>query len=267
MTGGETHAAVTPASIARILWRQKVVSAGVFLLILVIGCTVVLVRPRTYESSSSIALMPVSYDTNVLQNYPNLIGSLIPTYVQLVSSPALLDQVAAGLPFHTSGAELANQVSAQSLSNAAVINIVAHSGNPTQARQIAAETTKLFLSQLQGNGVVVPQIYGLPSANPTLAPPGTSLLLTLVFVLALVFALAAGLIWARLPPATSAAAADLARTFRTNLARAAARAAGKSGTTRPAPGTPLPGNSDSSRSIRRGNESTPRVQPGRAGKR
>ena len=209
VTGGETHAPVTLASIARILWRQKIVSAGVFLLIFVIGCTVVLVRPRTYESSSSIALLPVSYDTNVLQNYPNLIGSLIPTYVQLVSSPALLDRVAAGLPFHTSGPELANQVSAQSLSNAAVIDIVARSGNPTQARQIAAETTRVFLSQLQGNGVVEPQIYGLPSANPTVAPPGTSLLLTLVFVLALVFALAAGLIWERLPPATSAAAADL----------------------------------------------------------
>ena len=259
MTGSQTHAPVTPAAIGRILWRQRIVSAVAFLVILAIGSTLVLVRSTTYESSSSIALLPVSTNTNVLQNYPNLIASLIPTYVQLVSSPALLDRVAAGLPFPTSGPVLANQVSAQSMSNAAVINIVARSGSPSQARQIATETTKVFLSQLRGNGVVVPKIYGLPSATPTLAPPHTSLLLALVLVLALILAAAAGLIWDRLSAATARTPAAPVRTGRTDMARAAAGkgAARKSGG----------GRSDGSRSIPDNRESTARLQPWRVGKR
>ncbi len=197
-TASESHDPVTPVSVGRILWRRRFVCAIAFLLIAVIGSIVVLIRPKTYESSSSIALLPVSTNSGVLPNYPNLITSLIPTYVQLISSPALLNRVAAGLPFRTSGAALANDVSAQSLSSAAVINIVATSTNPVQARQIALETTKVFLSQLRGNGVVVPKIYGLPSATATPAPPRRSLLLLLVLVLAAILGLVAGLLWDRL---------------------------------------------------------------------
>lgn len=269
MTGSETHAPVTPAKVGRILWRQKIVGAGVFLLIFLIGCTLVLVRPRTYESSSSIALLPESANTDVLQNYPNLLASLIPTYVQLVSSPALLDQVAAGLPFHTSGPALANQVSAQSLSSAAVITIVAQSGDPTQARQIATETTKVFLGQLQDNGVVIPTVYGLPSATPTPAPPRTSLLLLLVLVLAVILAAAAGLIWDRVPAPTRHATNLLVRTSWTKAMRAvtgkpaaAASAGGRPGADGQVPGTP-----DGSGSVSQDSESTVRLQPGRLGKR
>jgi capsular polysaccharide biosynthesis protein len=268
VTGSETHAPVTPANVGRIVWRQKTVSAVVFLLIAAIGCAVVLARPRTYESSSSIALLPESVNTDVLPNYPDLIASLIPTYVQLVSSPALLDQVAAGLPFHTSGIALANEVSGQSLSNAAVINIVARSSNPTQARQIATEATKVFLSQLQDNGVVIPTVYGLPSATPTLAPPRTSLLLTLVLVLAVILALAASLIWDRLPAPTRHAATVLVRTSWANTVRAIAgkRAAAAPGGGRLRPDRSVPGTSDGSGSVSHDSESTVRLQPRRASK-
>jgi hypothetical protein len=229
---------------------------------------VVLARPRTYESSSSIALLPESANTDVLQNYPNLIASLIPTYVQLVSSPALLDQVAAGLPFHTSGVALANEVSGQSLSNAAVINIVARSSNPTQARQIATEATRVFLSQLQDNGVVIPTVYGLPSATPTLAPPRTSLLLTLVLSLAVILAAAAGLIWDRVPAPTRHAADVLVRTSWTNTVGAAARkwSARKSGGRPSRPDKTVPGTPDASGSVTEDSESTVRLQPRRLGK-
>ena len=45
---------------------------------------------------------------------------------------------------------------AESLSNAAVINIVAQSPNAVQAQQIASRTTAVFLTNLRGTGVVVP---------------------------------------------------------------------------------------------------------------
>lgn len=269
MTGSETHTPVTPASIALIVWRQKIISALVFLLIAVIGCTVVLVRPKTYESSSSIALLPVSTNSSVLQNYPNLIASLIPTYVQLVSSPAFLDRVAARLPFPTSGQALANEVSAQSLSSAAVINIVAKSSDPPQARQIATAATSVFLNQVWGNGVVVPKIYGLPMATPTLAPPHTSLLLALVLVLAVILALAAGLICDRLFATTGLAAVVPAWITGADTQGAATGtgSVGNAGAARSRPGRAVHAHSDGSRSMSHTSESTARFQSWRVGRR
>lgn len=187
---------ITPTRVAVILWRQRMVSALVFLIILVIGGTVVLARPTVYRSSSSVALLPASRNPNILSNYPNLIISLMPTYVQLVSSPVLLDRVAAKLPFHTSGTQLAADLHAESLSNAAVINIVAEAPSPVQAQKIAAAATGTFIARVRGNGVVVPRIYGQPaSAQP--APPSKGLLFAIVLVLAAILAAAAGLIWDR----------------------------------------------------------------------
>ncbi len=183
------------------------------LIILIVGSSVVVLRPKSYQATSSVALLPVSTNSGVLPNYPNLITSLIPTYVQLVSSPVLLNRVAATLPFHTTGTALAGQVHAEALSNAAVINIVAQSSSPAQAQQISIATTRAFLVKLQGNGVVVPQIFALPTTGAQPAPPRTSLLLLLVLVLAVVFGLGAGLIWDRLsaPPGTGKPDQDQAR--------------------------------------------------------
>ena len=127
-----------------------------------------------------------------------MITSLIPTYIQLISSPVLLNRVAATLPFTISEGQLANQVHAESLSNAAVINIVAQSPNAVQAQQIASRTTAVFLTNLRGNGVVVPQIYAQPTVPSKPASPGTKLKLSAILVLAVILGLGAGLLWDRL---------------------------------------------------------------------
>jgi Mrp family chromosome partitioning ATPase len=170
------------------------VAAAVFLA----GAGYALTRPKTYQSTSSVALLPVSTNPGILPNYPNLIASLIPTYIQLVSSPVLLNQVAATLPFAISETQLAQDVHAQSLSNAAVINIVAQTGSPAQAQQIAARTTVVFLAELGGNGVVVPRVYAQPTLPTKPAPPSQKLLLAVIFVLAILLGLGAGLLWDRL---------------------------------------------------------------------
>jgi capsular polysaccharide biosynthesis protein len=192
--------------VAEILWRRKLVCALVAGIILVVGGSLVLSRPKVYQSTSSVALLPVSTNPGILPNYPNLILSLIPTYVQLISSPVLLDQVAVTVPFRTTGAQLANEVHGEALSNAAIINIVAQSPNPAQAVVIASATTTTFLAQLKGNGVVIPRVYSEPTAaQPT--PPSSSLLLAVVVVLAAILGAAAGLIWDRLAATASSDAA------------------------------------------------------------
>ncbi len=198
LSSGGSSDAVTPQRVARILWQRKLICIAVAAAVFLAGVGYALARPKTYQSVSSVALLPVSSNPGILPNYPNLIASLIPTYVQLVSSAALLDQVAATLPFTISETQLAQDVHAQSLSNAAVINIVAQNASPLKAQQIAARATTVFLSQLNGNGVIVPKIYAQPTVPTKPAPPSAKLLLGITLLLAIVLGLAAGLLWDRL---------------------------------------------------------------------
>jgi capsular exopolysaccharide synthesis family protein len=198
MRPSESHDTITLQSAVKILWRRKIVCLIVATVVFLGGAAYLLSRPRIYESTSSVALLPVSTNAAVLPNYPNLIASLIPTYVQLVSSSALLDQVAPTLPFRISATDLSNNVFAESLSNAAVINIVGVSSDPVRSQQIAAATTSVFLAHVRGNGVVVAQVYARPTVPDQPSSPKTKLLLPLILIVAVVLGLAAGLIWDRL---------------------------------------------------------------------
>jgi polysaccharide biosynthesis transport protein len=170
------------------------VAAAVYLA----GGGLLLLRKPVYQSTSSVALLPISTNSSVLPNYPNLISSLIPTYVQLVSSPVLLNRVAATLPFTISQTQLAADVHAESLSSAAVITIVAERPTAIQAQEIAAKTTAAFLAELQGNGVVSARIYGEPTVPGRPAGPRIKLVLGALLALAVIIGLAAGLAWDRL---------------------------------------------------------------------
>ncbi len=198
MSSGGARDAITPLRVARVLWQRKLVCAIVAAVVILAGAGFVLTRPKTYQSVSSVALLPDPTNPGILPNYPNLIASLIPTYIQLVSSPVLLDQVAATVPFSISEAQLAKEVHAQSLSSAAVINIVAQSGSPVQAQQIASRTTDVFIAQLSGNGVVIPSVYAQPVVPTNPGPPSRKLLLGVILALAIVLGLGAGLLWDRL---------------------------------------------------------------------
>ncbi len=197
-SGGSSDAVVTPQRVAKILWRRKLMCSIVAAIVFAGGAGFLLHRPKTYQSTSSVALLPVSTNPNILPNYPNLIASLIPTYVQLVSSPVLLNQVAATLPFAISETQLANDVHAESLSSAAVINIVAQARNPIQAQQIASRTTDAFLASLRGNGVVIPTLYAQPGLPTKPAGPSKKLTLGAILALAIVLGLGAGLLRDRL---------------------------------------------------------------------
>jgi tyrosine-protein kinase len=193
-----SSSAITPSRAVRVLWRHKLVCCAVAAVVLVAGAAYIVTRPKVYESTASVALLPVSSNAAVLPNYPNLIASLIPTYVQLVSSPVLLNQAAAALPFKISGDQLANDVFAESLSSAAVINIVGESQDPVRAQQIAAVATAVFLARVHGNGVVIAQVYGRPTVPGQPASPRVKLTLAVVLVLAILLGLGAGLAWDRL---------------------------------------------------------------------
>jgi Mrp family chromosome partitioning ATPase/capsular polysaccharide biosynthesis protein len=194
----EHREAITPLRVAEVAWRRKLVCSVVAIVVFLGGTGFLLTRPKAYQSTSSVALLPVSTNANILPNYPNLIQSLIPTYIQLVSSPVLLNQVAATLPFAISGTQLANDVHAQSMSSAAIINIVADNPNAVHAQEIASRATTVFLAELAGNGVVIPRVYGQPTVPGAPQTPNIKLLLAVILLLALILGLGAGLVWDRL---------------------------------------------------------------------
>jgi capsular polysaccharide biosynthesis protein len=169
--------------------------------VVIAGGAWLITRQKIYQSSSSVALLPVTTNSGVLPNYPNLIGSLIPTYIQLVSSPVLLDEVKDDLPFAISEGQLADDVYAESQSNAAIITIVAQNPDPVRAQIIATRTTAVFLKQLRGNNVVVPHIYSQPTVAANPSSPKVKLVLVAVLAVAVVLGLGAGLIWERLSEA------------------------------------------------------------------
>jgi len=194
----ESDDKVTPWRVAQVVWRRKLVCLAVALIVLAGGSGWLLTRPKEYQSTSSVALLPVAANTSVLPNYPNLIASLIPTYVQLVSSPVLLNQVAATLPFTVSAAQLGSELHAESLSSAAIVNIVADDPDPVHAQQIAVRATAVFLAALHGNGVVVARLYGQPTVPASPASPKVKLTLAVIVALAILLGLGAGLVWDRL---------------------------------------------------------------------
>jgi capsular polysaccharide biosynthesis protein len=184
--------------VARILWRRKLVCAVVAAIVIVAGGAWLLTRQKVYQSSSSVALLPVTTNSGVLPNYPNLISSLIPTYIQLVSSPVVLDAVRKDLPFSISEGQLASDVYGESLSNAAIITIVANSPDPARAQMIAARTTAVFKENLRGNRVVTPKVYSEPTVPSNPSSPKVALVSAAVIVVAIVLGVGAGLIWDRL---------------------------------------------------------------------
>jgi capsular exopolysaccharide synthesis family protein len=198
LSPSESYDAVPARRVLKILWRRKLVCLAVAVIVFLGGTAFLVTRPKVYQSTASVALLPVYNNAGVLPNYPNLIASIIPTYVQLVSSPVLLNRVAATLPFHISGNQLVNHIHAESLSNAAVINIVGVSSSPGRAQEIAAATTTAFLDHVKGNGVVVAQVYASPTVPDHPATPPAKLLLPVILALAVLLAVAAGLAWDRL---------------------------------------------------------------------
>jgi capsular polysaccharide biosynthesis protein len=195
--------------LGRVLWRRRLVCAVVAAIVVVAGGIWLITREKIYQSSAAVALLPVTTNSGVLPNYPNLISSLIPTYIQLVSSPVLLDAVKAELPFAISEEQLANDLYAESLSNAAVITIVAQNPDPVRAQMIAASATAVFRHDLQGNRVVIPKVYGRATVPANPSSPKVRLALFGILVVAIVLGLGAGLIWERLSVAEAGPGAEL----------------------------------------------------------
>jgi capsular exopolysaccharide synthesis family protein len=198
LRSSQSSDAITPLRVARVLWRRKMVCLIVAAVVYLGGAGLLFMRKPVFQSTATVAFLPNSANPGTLPNYPNLISSLIPTYVGLVSSPTLLNQVAGTLPFVTSASQLASEVHGESTSSAATITIVAQLPSATQAQQVAARTLVAFLERVKRNNAVTTQIYGYPTVPVKPAGLSIKVVLAALLVLAIGLGLAAGLVWDRL---------------------------------------------------------------------
>jgi hypothetical protein len=74
---------------------------------------------------------------------------------------------------------------------------------------IAAKATAAFQKDLQGNRVVIPQIYSQPTVPANPSSPKVHLVLGAILAVAVVLGLGAGLIWDRLSVAEAGQGAEL----------------------------------------------------------
>ncbi len=184
----------------RILWRRKLVCVIVALLVVAGGFGFLATQKKVYQSSSSIALLPVSTNPDTLPVYANIVTNLIPTYQQLIISQSFLAGVAATLPFPTNSQQLQKQVHPEVVANAGIIKIVAELPSPTEARDVARNTTQAFLSapSISGNGVVALKVFDQPRVPDSPIAPRPKLVIGAAIAVAVVLGIIAGLVWERL---------------------------------------------------------------------
>lgn len=184
-------------TLAHVLWRRRLISMTVAVVVFLAGIGFLRTQQKVYESTSSIGLLPVSTNAGALPNYPNLVASLIPTYIQFASSKSFLDQVAATLPFATTAKD-SGKVRAESVANAGVIRIVADLPNPIQASKLAGHATTVFIQQLGNNGILTFRLFDAAQIPTVPVAPKPMLVLGAAAVLAIILGLAGGLAWERL---------------------------------------------------------------------
>ncbi len=189
---------MTAKEVGRIIWRLKAVAAVAFVVVIGAGSLFLSRQATVYQSQSSIALLPIGNDPTTLSFYPNVVTNLLPTYVQLVSSPQFLTRVAGRLPFPESEGRLRRAISAQPVMNADVIDITARAGQPSSARLMASAATEEFTAELGRNGLVRFSEFSAPRTPSSPVSPRPSLVMGVSVLLGLVLAVTAAIAWDRL---------------------------------------------------------------------
>lgn len=185
---------------ASVLWRRKLVALVVAAVVVLAGFGFLSTQHKVYESTSSVALLPPTNNPSNVQSYANLVPTLVPSYMQLVSSPSFLSGVASTLPFTTTGDQLGKQVHAEAVPNAGIIKIVADLPDARQAQQVAQATTQAFISNLssQNNNIVSLAVFNRASVPTSPVSPRPKLVIGATIALAIILALTAALVWERL---------------------------------------------------------------------
>jgi polysaccharide biosynthesis transport protein len=190
--------AVQRAELLRVVARRNVVAILTAVLVLAGGVLFLLLQPRVYESSASVALLPATRNPDTLGAYDTIVTRLLPLYASRVRSRSFLDRVARRLPDRPTSHDLQSSVSAKPDEGAAVLELVARAEDPRRAAQLAQATTQQLLFELRGTRVVDLEVIDEPRVPDAPVAPRPELVLPSSLLLAAFLAVAVAFAWDRL---------------------------------------------------------------------
>ena len=191
--------AVDRAELFRVVGRRKLVAILTAALVVIGGVLFLIVQPRTYESSASVALLPAARNPDTLGAYDAIVTRLLPLYASRVRSRSFLDRVARQLPGQVDGKDLESKVFAKPDPGAAVLKVVARANDdPQRAAVMAQAATEQLLSELRGTRIVNFEVIDQPRVPDAPVAPRAELVLPASLLLAAFLAVATALVWDRL---------------------------------------------------------------------
>ncbi len=178
--------------------RRKLVAIVTAVLVLAGGLLFLALEPRVYESSASVALLPVARQPDTLGAYDAIVTRLLPLYASKVDSQTFLDRVATRLPERLDGKDLKGRVFAKPDPGAAVLKLVARANDPQQAARRARATLQEFLFELRGTRIIGFEVIDQPRVPDAPVSPRPLLVLASSLLLAAFLAAAVAVAWERL---------------------------------------------------------------------
>jgi uncharacterized protein involved in exopolysaccharide biosynthesis len=85
--------AVQSAELLRVVTRRNLVAVLTAMLVLAGGVLFLLLQPRVYESSASVALLPATQNPNTLGAYDTIVTRLLPLYSSLFGRGSFMEIV------------------------------------------------------------------------------------------------------------------------------------------------------------------------------
>lgn len=110
----------------------------------------ILTRTPMYKSSTTIVLVnenkdSSTYNTTEQQLNKNLVG----TYSEIIKSRMILETVISNLKLDYTSADLASNISVESVDNTEIIKVSVSDANAKEATSIANEIAKVFMEKIQ----------------------------------------------------------------------------------------------------------------------
>jgi capsular exopolysaccharide synthesis family protein len=164
----------------QVLWRRKLLVAGVTALAVGLAVLFLQVAKPIYEASSSLALQPVDAQNGLVLF--GILDAVVPVYADAAGSPTTR-QAAQKLSPHPLGS-----VSVDTFSGTPIIKIRARDGSPFVARDTAEAVTRALFKRVNQGGI------GLSSVRLVELDPRKKLTLMVALVLGLVLGVAAALL-------------------------------------------------------------------------
>ena len=169
-------------------WKRRWLVLGVFVLVVALAAAFAYSRPKEYESTATIALLPNTQRGQGLIP-SDALNAILGTYATAAKSSTNIDRASRIL-----GKPLPGTVDSSTEAGTGVLRIIGRASTPQAALTTATKASQAFVNSIRGNTLLVPNLINpaAPSTTPVQPRP------PLIIAVAAVLGLAAGLMVAYL---------------------------------------------------------------------